>query len=171
MKNVVWLLTLALLVAGMANSAAQTEIKDPGTQVSLVAPDGWIGLSRSGFVSIRQEEADGRPRYLAMVLVEDLVGQRVRIDQYKRIVYEAHYEQYGAPERWVQRDTTFSGLPAYVVDFSYPYGGDGEQIHVRRIVAFKDRVAYIISAESRLEYWQELLEHFNKILASAKIPS
>lgn len=170
MMFVRWTLALVTVLAFTAPAAAQPVVRDSATSISLEVPQGWIATSRHGFVSVRLEEPDGMSRFLVSILVEELAGQRVRIDQYKRIMYETHYEHYGAPERWVQRDTTFRGMPAFVVDFSYPYGGDGEEILVRRIVAFRDRTAFLISAEAREERWPELLQHYTAMLRSLSVP-
>ncbi len=170
MMFVRWALVLVVVFAVATSAAAQTFVRDSATSISLRVPEGWIATSRHGFVSVREEEPDGMPRYLVSILVEELAGQRVRIDQYKRIMYETHYEHYGAPQRWVQRDTTFRGMPAFIVDFSYPYGGDGEEISVRRIVAFRERTAFLISAESREERWRELLQQYSAMLTTLTLP-
>lgn len=150
---------------------AQVNLRDTTSGIAFQLPTNWIGISRPGFLSMRLEDPSGWPTFLITSMVEALVGQRVKIDQYKRITYETHYEHYGAPERWHERDTVFRGLPSYVVDFSYPHGGDGEEVLVRRIVVFKNRTAYVLSAESREEHWEALLEHFSVALQRAEIPT
>lgn len=164
---------LCFVVCSMSVRASdyQQTLVDTVNSISMKTPNEWIGIQREAFLSARLEFPDGRTQHLLTVMVEELSGARVRLDQFRRIAYETHLEHHGKPARWFERDTAFRGMQGAIVDLSYPLGGDGEQILVRRLVFIVNRKAFILTGEARSEDWPVMLTYYEAFLKTVGLPS